>query len=560
MTTLRLPGIHHYTLPLLPDLIAGEYPGSLDRTAAANRLKILRQAGVTCFIDLTEEGELVPYADLLPVIETGPGPAALHRRFPIPDVSVPRSVKDMTTILDAIDRARDQGHRVYVHCWGGVGRTGTVAGCYLVRHGLSGDQALAEVGRLFGGTAKGRAGRVAPETEAQSEFVRTWAAPTTSRSPRGLDPDRLTGALVGLAVGDTLGNAVEFMTEGTFEPVPAIAGGEAFDLAPGSRGTISLALCLADSLIQRRAFDARDQINRYLRWLRKGERGSTDRSGPNLHLHIGVTLHAALLRYEETGEPFAGSTDPRSAGNGSLMRLAPIAIYFADRPAEAVALAADSSRTTHGAATAVDACRYFTALLLGAFRGVPKAALLSPDYADGLGFWHGWPLDPAIAGIAAGSFRDKMPPAIRGTGYVVESLEAALWAFDRSDNFAEGALAAVNLGDDADTTGAIYGQLAGAYYGLEGIPAPWREVLHEGSRIIEAAEALTRRGGLAPVRRRQAEWLARQVIADSAGDWGAALQVIDKDTDSDPMGGPLAHQAVWGAAGELIRQARNTDP
>jgi ADP-ribosyl-[dinitrogen reductase] hydrolase len=107
-------------------------------------------------------------------------------------------------------------------------------------------------------------------------------------------------------------------------------------------------------------------------------------------------------------------------------------------------------------------------------------------------FWNKDPLDPKIAAIAAGSFKEREPPEIRGTGYVVESLEAALWAFDRSNSFREGALLAVNLGDDADTTGAVYGQIAGAFYGIDQIPAEWRAKLTRCDRIAELADKLYR--------------------------------------------------------------------
>lgn len=122
----------------------------------------------------------------------------------------------------------------------------------------------------------------------------------------------------------------------------------------------------------------------------------------------------------------------------------------------------------------MDACRYFAGLLVGAVQGVPKETLLSPFYHPA-GQWHAADLHPEIAEIAGGSFARKQPPAIRGKGYVVTALEAALWAFANSTSFAEGCLLAANLGDDADTTAAIYGQLAGAYYGESGIPAAWRE-------------------------------------------------------------------------------------
>ena len=106
------------------------------------------------------------------------------------------------------------------------------------------------------------------------------------------------------------------------------------------------------------------------------------------------------------------------------------------------------------------------------------------------GIWSVAPLAPKIAAIASGSFKRRDPPDIRGTGYVVESLEAALWAFYRSTSFRDGALLAVNLGDDADTTGAVYGQLVGAFYGEQGIPEAWRAKLALRERIIAFADQL----------------------------------------------------------------------
>ena len=110
------------------------------------------------------------------------------------------------------------------------------------------------------------------------------------------------------------------------------------------------------------------------------------------------------------------------------------------------------------------------------------------------GYWAEEPLCPEIRAIAQGSFRTKEPPAIRGTGYAAESLEAALWAFHRSGSFREGCLLAVNLGDDADTTAAVYGQIAGALYGERGIPGEWREKLALWPSIDGYAERLYRAG------------------------------------------------------------------
>jgi ADP-ribosylglycohydrolase len=138
----------------------------------------------------------------------------------------------------------------------------------------------------------------------------------------------------------------------------------------------------------------------------------------------------------------------------------------------------------------VDACRYFGALIVGAIGGTDKATLLSKCYSPIDGYWREHALAPQIAAVASGSFKNQNPPAIRGTGYVVESLEAALWAFYRSESFRDGLLMAVNLGDDADTTGAIYGQLAGAFYGDGEIPRAWRSKLTQGKLIEEFADAL----------------------------------------------------------------------
>ena len=172
------------------------------------------------------------------------------------------------------------------------------------------------------------------------------------------------------------------------------------------------------------------------------------------------------------------------------MRLAPVPLRFAATPAAAVALAAESSTTTHGAAEAVDACRYFAGLIVGALRGETKAALLSSGYAPEGVDWREAPLAPRIAGIAAGSFMEKPRHRLRASGYVAHTLEAALWAFHHSTGFRDGALLAVNLGEDADTTGAVYGQIAGAYYGVDGIPRDWLEKLARAGEIRAMAARL----------------------------------------------------------------------
>lgn len=292
--------------------------------------------------------------------------------------------------------------------------------------------------------------------------------------------DRFRGCLLGLAAGDAVGTTVEFMSRGSFVPVTDMEGGGPFGLAPGQwTDDTSMALCLATSLVERQGFDAVDQMDRYVRWWREGYLSSTGRC-----FDIGTTVRHALSQYERSRQPFSGSTDPRSAGNGSLMRLAPVPMWwFPDRDAMEH-YAGESSRTTHGAAECVDACRLLARLLHRAFMGAPRDEVLFGEPA-----FRG---APAIEALARGAYRDKPVTAIRGSGYVVESLEAALWCLWHTDTFEAAVLAAVNLGDDADTTAAVCGQLAGALYGVEAIPVRWRERLVMGPLLLDLADRLRR--------------------------------------------------------------------
>jgi len=300
------------------------------------------------------------------------------------------------------------------------------------------------------------------------------------------DRGRVRGALLGLAAGDALGTTVEFSRPETFQPMTDIVGGGPFGLPAGAwTDDTSMALCLAESLVERRCFDPVDQLRRYVRWYRQGYLSSTGK-----FFDIGIATRAALERFEHTGEPYPGDADPDAAGNGSLMRLAPVALASTGDANAAVALAGLSSRTTHGGRQATDACRYFAGLLVGALNGVDAGRLLADVFEPVPGAWDREPLHPEIQAVAAGSFRSKSPPAIRGGGYVVAALEAALWALHTTETFRDGALAAVNLGDDADTTGAIYGQLAGAVYGVDGIPAKWLERIVLRERIEALADGL----------------------------------------------------------------------
>lgn len=298
--------------------------------------------------------------------------------------------------------------------------------------------------------------------------------------------DRYLGAMLGLAAGDALGTALEFTTPGRFAPITDMVGGGPFGLKPGEwTDDTSMALCLAESLVECGGFDPHDQLTRYLRWNREGHNSSNGRC-----FDIGGTVGKALARFERDGTPWADGSDPYSAGNGSLMRLTPVPLFYAGDPYRAVEFAAASSRTTHGHIEAIDACRYMAGLIVGALQGCTKEELLRTPFEPVGGIWTASPLTAAIARVAHGSFLKEEPPVIRGDGYVTRCLEAALWAFAKSTSFADGALLAANLGEDADTTSAVYGQLAGAVYGVHAIPTSWRARLAKVGLIENFANRL----------------------------------------------------------------------
>lgn len=294
--------------------------------------------------------------------------------------------------------------------------------------------------------------------------------------------NRFRGALLGLACGDAVGTTVEFKRRGTFEPVTDMVGGGPFRLQPGQwTDDTSMALCLATSLIECNGFDARDQMIRYVKWMREGYLSSTGEC-----FDVGSTVSRALREFRQTNNPLSGPTTPDTAGNGCLMRLAPVPMFFFRNREEAIEMSAESSRTTHGAIECLEACRLFGAMLHFSLSGCTKEEILLGQSADKLN-------SPKIQSIASADYQSKSIDAIHGTGYVVESLEAALWCFHSTDSFRDAILAASNLGHDADTTAAICGQLAGAHYGEMGIPEAWVDRLAMTGSIGRLAEQLFER-------------------------------------------------------------------
>lgn len=302
--------------------------------------------------------------------------------------------------------------------------------------------------------------------------------------------DRQRGSLIGLAVGDALGAAVEFRRPGSFEPVTGYRAGGPHRLKPGEwTDDTSVALALADS-IGRAGWDLNDQARRYIDWWQNGKYSVT-----GWCFDIGITTQAALQSFSDgQNARTSGDRSERASGNGSIMRLAPVPIRYAelypDNVGELARLAEESSLPTHASPQCRSACRYLAVVLAAMIRGEDRQPVFSPDWWPLQKLNEIDPLHPLIAEVVQGSFRRKQPPQIRGSGWVVQSLEAALWAFQAARSFEEAVLKAVNLGDDADTTGAVCGQLAGAFWGESGIPDTLRRGLARVDLIENALAGL----------------------------------------------------------------------
>ncbi|WP_084405065.1 ADP-ribosylglycohydrolase family protein [Aliagarivorans taiwanensis] len=296
------------------------------------------------------------------------------------------------------------------------------------------------------------------------------------------------GAMLGLALGDALGTSLEFCARDSKAPVTDIVGGGPHKLKAGEwTDDTAMSLCLSDSYLACGINHLSDQMERYWRWYKQGENSCTGECSD-----IGYTARSAMERYRANGNPLAGSDKRHTAGNGSLMRIAPVALRYASSSAEqAVEAAAEVSRTTHGEIRSVQCCQYLVYLLhriLNSDGHVHKSSLFAnrdPQWRRISDKFH---LD--VQELIHGCYRNKQREDIASTGFVVDTLEAALWCFINTSTFEEGALLAANLGDDADTVAAVYGQLAGAYYCREGLPTHWLDTLAWDESIAHRAAQL----------------------------------------------------------------------
>ena len=283
--------------------------------------------------------------------------------------------------------------------------------------------------------------------------------------------------MIGLAVGDALGAPYEFRTP-PYKVCPDYIEGGVHSMSIGEwTDDTSMALCLAQSLIENNGFNAKDQMDKYLSWEQNGYFSTRSRC-----FDIGNTVARALSIYKHSKEPYSGITGDDNSGNGSLMRLAPIALYYYQDKEALVEYASQSSQTTHKSELAVDSCIYYAQLIAGAIKGLSKEELLSKNFVDSTN------LREEVKKIIDGSYKENKE--FKPTGYVVDTLETALMAFYKYDSFEEGLLHVVSLGYDTDTAGAVYGQLAGAFYGYESIPKRWISQLMKHDMICEMAVEL----------------------------------------------------------------------
>lgn len=454
---------------------ANAVSGVWDRDLAID-LDAIAAWGAAAVVTLVENHEL----ESLQVARLGHEVLARYmawHHLPIRDVDVPDAAfkEAWATAGESLRSLVRDGFGVLVHCKGGLGRAGTIAARMLVELGMDPATAIGQVRTVRPG---------AIETAAQLEHIRRCAPVEPPLPDTGLDAvrDRAIGALLGLAVGDALGTTGEFQARDSYPRITDLVGGGPFNLPVGAwTDDTAMALALASSLHECDGLNETDLMDRFLSWRERGEYSCTGTC-----FDIGITVGQALGRFKHTGDPVAGATDPISAGNGSLMRLSPVAIRYWQDEARRRDVAARQSRTTHGAPEAVDASVAFADMLAEAIAGRPRHAVMRPRNA---------PFAGRIPEVLAGSWRGHTRHTIRSSGYVIDSLEAALWCVGRTGSFADAVLLAANLGGDADTVAAITGQLAGAIYGKRGIPAHWIDRIAWSHQIETMALDLTAPAG-----------------------------------------------------------------
>lgn len=293
---------------------------------------------------------------------------------------------------------------------------------------------------------------------------------------------RKRGAFWGLATGDALGAPLEFYPRDVLPKVVDMIAGGKFKLPAGTwTDDTSMALCLGHSLIYAPNLDPTDLLNRFWDWASNNEYCSQDKA-----FGFGQNTLRTLMKFYQTGQLKADSTGKRSDGNGSLMRLAPVAITHHDNIKEARRIARRQSFATHASIKGADCCELLSMLLCQLFSG--RSLLEAIQQIQSHDVVHSW--DAEVQNIANQNWIGKTRDDISSRGYVIHTLEAALWCVHHTKSFEDALILAVNLGDDADTVGAVTGQIAGALYGMDAIPKRWMDALAKPDMLEVCAEGL----------------------------------------------------------------------
>jgi ADP-ribosylglycohydrolase len=443
-------------------LLAGEYPGAATRADTVDRVRLLLAAGVNTFIDLTVDGEIGPYVQLLPGTTS---PPVQYQRWPIKDHGLPHSPRFMAQILDSIAAALAEGRCVYVHCRAGIGRTGTVIGCYLIRNGLTPEEALSQLQRLWLQCARSRSWPTVPETHEQREFVMRWQALNGESSLA----QRSEGALLGLAIGDAFG---ELHALGTADLMQLMRGPLPQGLTLTLGANTAMTVQVAESLLARAGHDSEDQMQRYLQWLR---------NHPNAT--ASAAFKRALASWQWSRRTAAGTHDPTNLDPHSLARTLAAVLRLRTQPAAAIELAVDVSRTTQQSPIVLDVCRLWAALLLDALSGATKASLIGLRDGAALQMVRGRKLRKELDGLLAHRWSQ-----LSGEDFgALSAVAHALMALENTGNFAAGMREALAGTAMPATTAALYGTIAGAHYSSSAVPGEWARALPQQQSLLVLA-------------------------------------------------------------------------
>lgn len=296
-----------------------------------------------------------------------------------------------------------------------------------------------------------------------------------------IDPkyDRIAGCFVGLAIGDALGAPVEFCRRGTFEPVTEFRAGGKFNLPAGAwTDDTAMALCLAQSLIENDDFDAKNLLSKFSAWMEIASNTST-----GVCVGVGQNTLRTLGDFRRLGRLEALPFGAKNDGNGSLMRLAAVPCKYVNDLELARSISAQQSQTTHASRIASETCVYLSKLLVKLLNGKEyqsvKQSLLEQEWSY------------ALSSVIEQNYAGYSEAGVRSGGYVLDTLQASLWSVENSDTFEAAVLKAVNLGDDADTTGAVTGQLAGALHGYSNIDHKLKSHLIDERKLYVTSQFLT---------------------------------------------------------------------